>query len=362
MADHSESESETYLDRIVEKSALASFLEQRLGQVDNYEVHYHGEGHSNETLFITWGETELVIRRPPPGEVASSTHDVLREYHVVNKLQGTDVQVPPMVASCDDHAILGSDFYVMEAVQGDVIRATVPDRFEKPSHRRQIGEELVDRLAEVHQVDYEKRGLGEFGHPEGFTERQVERWSEQFEWAAEVTAEERTVPQIGRVTEWLENNVPGSHPHTLVHGDYKLDNVMFGPGTQPEISSIFDWELSSLGDPLTDIGWMLSFWWDRKDPEAPASTGDLYPTFMRQEDYLTRRELVDRYEEQAGWSFDNQLFYRVLAVYKLTALGEMFYRRYLEDNSDDDLYPEMEDGVPELTDRAIRLIEGDEPL
>jgi aminoglycoside phosphotransferase (APT) family kinase protein len=357
-----DTESETYLERIVDKDALGDYLTEQLGPVDRYEVHHHGEGHSNETLLVTWGDTELVIRRPPPGEVASSAHDVLREYHVVDALQGTNVNVPPTVAECDDHSIIGSDFYVMEAVDGDVIRTTVPERFETPEYRRQIGTELVDRLAEIHQVDYEAAGLGDFGHPEGFAERQVERWTKQFEWASEVTAEDREVPQIEQVTEWLEDNVPESHPHTLVHGDYKLDNVMFGPGTPPELVAVFDWELSTLGDPLTDLGWMLSFWWDEKDPEKPASTGDLYPTFMKQEDYPTRRELVERYEERTGLTFEHQRFYRALAVYKLTALGEMFYRRYLEGNSDDPLYPKMEEGVLEMADRAVRIVDGDEPL
>lgn len=356
------SESEAYLRRIVDKDNLASFLEERLGDVDTYEIQHLGEGHSNETLLVTWGDTELVIRRPPPGEVASSAHDVLREYHVVNALQETSVCVPPTVASSDDHSVIGSDFYVMEAVEGDVIRTTVPDRFRTPAHRERIGRELVDRLAEVHEVDYEAAGLEDFGHPDGFTTRQVERWATQFEWASEVTADDRTVPQVTQIVEWLEANAPEKHAHTLVHGDYKLDNVMFGPSTPPEIASIFDWELSTLGDPLTDLGWMLSFWWDAKDPDKPASTGDLYPTFMSQEDFLTRRELVDRYEEQTGLTFENEQFYRVLAVFKLTALGEMFYRRYLEGNSDDPLYPKMEEGVLELADRAVRMIEGDEPL
>ncbi|MDS0300190.1 phosphotransferase family protein [Halogeometricum sp. S1BR25-6] len=353
---------DTYFERIVDSGALADYLKAQLGPAEPYDISHHGEGHSNETLFVTWGDTELVIRRPPPGEVASSAHDVLREYSVVDALQDTDVCVPPTVAACEDHSILGSDFYVMEAVDGDVIRTAVPDRFETSEHRRRLGTELVDTLVEIHDVDYESVGLGEFGRPAGFTERQVERWRKQFEWAAEVTFEDRRVPGIEDVGEWLAENVPETHPHTLVHGDYKLDNVMFGPGTPPEIVSVFDWELSTLGDPRTDVGWMLSFWWDETDPDPPGSTGDLYPTFMRHPDYPTRRELVDRYERAAGIEFEHQRFYRVLAVYKLAGLGEMFYRRYLEENANDPLYPKMEDGVPELADRARRIIDGNEPL
>ena len=351
-----------YLSRIVDEDALADYLENHLGPVSRYSITHHGGGHSNETLFVTWGDSNLVIRRPPPGEVASSAHDVLREYHVIDALQATAVPVPPTVAACDDHSILGSDFYVMEAVDGDVIRTSVPDRFQATGPRQQIGTELVGGLLAVHEVDYESVGLGDFGHPDGYTQRQVDRWAQQLDWAFEVTEADRPVPQIETVTDWLQANVPDEYPHTLVHGDYKLDNVMFGPTTSPELASIFDWELSTLGDPLTDLGWMLSFWWDDGDPATPSSTGDLYPTFMRQPDYQSRRELVNRYESKSGYSFDNHRFYRVLAVYKLAALGEMFYRRYLEGNSDDDLYPKMEEGVPEMVDRALRIIDGEEPL
>lgn len=353
-----------YFERIVDEEALADYLEEHLGPVgaDEFSVSHHQEGHSNETLFVTWGGAELVIRRPPPGETAEKAHDVLREYKVVDALQDTDVRVPTTVAAYDDHDVIGSDFYVMEREEGVVIRSDEPGRFATPEHRRRIGTELVDRLAEIHQVDYEAVGLGEFGYPEGFTQRQVKRWSEQLTWAFAVTSEEREVPVLYDVMEWLQNNAPEDHPHTLVHGDYKLDNVMFATGTPPEIASIFDWEMATLGDPLTDLGWLLSYWWDEKDPEPPESTASLSATFMTADGYLTRRELVDRYEETTGVSFEHDRFYRALAVYKLAGLGEMFFRRYLEGNSDDPMYPKMRDGVPALADRAKRIIDGDEPL
>jgi len=355
-----------YFERIVDQEALAAYLEDQLGRVDDdeYEVHHHQEGHSNETLFVTWGDDELVIRRPPPGDVAETAHDVLREYHVIHALQDTNVRVPTTVAAFDeeehDDSVLGSDFYVMVREEGDVLRDSEPDRFRAPDQRQQIGEELVDRLAEIYSVDYEAVGLGEFGYPDGFTQRQVKRWSEQLTWAFSVTAEEREVPVLYDVMEWLQENAPEEHPQTLVHGDYKLDNVMFAPGTPPEIVSIFDWEMSTLGDPLTDLGWMLSYWWDEKDPEIPV--GNLMPNFMTNEGYPTRLELVARYEEQTGIEFENERFYRALAVYKLAGLGEMFFRRHLEGNSDDPLYPKMRDGVPAMADRAQRIIDGEEPL
>ncbi|MFB6118412.1 phosphotransferase family protein [Halosegnis sp.] len=355
---------ESYFRRIVDKERLAEYLAAELGSADEYEVRHHQEGHSNETLFVTWGDEELVIRRPPPGETAEKAHDVLREYRVVDALQGTDVRVPETILACDDHDVLGSDFYVMVREDGDVLRDDEPERFATPERRERVGYELAENLARIHAVDYEAVGLehGDFGYPPGFTERQVERWSEQITWAMEVTADEREVSELYEVMEWLQTNVPEDPPATLVHGDYKLDNVMYGPGDEPEIVAVMDWEMSTLGDPFTDLGWMLSYWWDEKDPAPPSATDTLSSTFMTREGYPTRRELVARYEELTGFSYDNDRFYRTLAVYKLAALGEMFFRRYLEGNSDDPMYPKMRKGVPALAERALRIIDGEEPL
>ncbi|WP_277553627.1 phosphotransferase family protein [Halobaculum limi] len=353
---------EAYIDRLVNPDRLQEYLAAELGPADDFDVRRHPEGHSNETLFVTYGGRELVVRRPPPGETAETAHDVLREYRVMDALQGTPVPLPETVLACDDHDVLGADFYVMGRVDGDVLRSAEPERFAVPDHRQQVGEELVDTLAAIHGVDYEGVGLAEFGRPEGFTERQVGRWAKQFQWAFEVTSEERTVPEIAEVTEWLQEHVPADHDQTLVHGDYKLDNVQFAPGTPPELVAVFDWELAALGDPLTDLGWMLSFWRDPGDPEP--ATPELTSQFMEQEGYPSRRELVDRYEAATGRTYDEQddRFYRTLAVYKLAALGEMFYRRYLEGNSDDPLYPTMETRVPALAQRCLRIIDGEEPL
>ena len=352
--------SEEYFRRLVDEDALEAYLDAELGPADGYAVERHMEGHSNETLFVTWGDREMVLRRPPPGETAETAHDVLREYRVMDALQDTPVRVPTTVLSCDDHSIIGSDFYLMDRLDGDVLRHEEPERFATPAFRERIGTELVDGLAEVHQVDYGAVGLGEFGYPEGYTQRQVDRWHKQYAWASEVTADERELPVIAEVADWLDDNVPEEHPHTLVHGDYKLDNVMFGPGTPPALIAIFDWEMSTLGDPRFDLGWMLTYWYDTKDDESVAT--ELATTFMTAEGYPSRQDLVDRWEAKTGMTFEHERFYRALAVYKLGALGEMFFRRYLEGNSDDPTYPAMRERVPALGERAMGIIEGGEPL
>ena len=345
-------ENEAYIDRLVDESALRAYLESELGDADEFTVEHHPEGHSNETLFVNWGGRDLVLRRPPAGETAESAHDVLREYRVISALTDTDVPVPTPVLACDDTSVIGGDFYLMERLDGYVIRDEEPEQFATPEHRRRIGETLIDTLARIHTVDYEAVGLGDIGRPEGYTERQVDRWGKQFEWAYETTAEHREVPHVETVREWLEANVPAEHEHTLVHGDFKLDNVMYAKRTPPEITAVFDWEMGTLGDPLADLGWMLCYW------DTDPLSEELMPTFLDRPGYPSREEIVDRYERQSGIEFTNRRFYITLRLYMLIAVCEMFYARYLSGNSDDDLYPKMEALVPKISRRAMEVIEG----
>ncbi|WP_254768986.1 phosphotransferase family protein [Salinilacihabitans rarus] len=363
--------SEDYYDRLVDEEALAAYLEAHLGPADAYDVEHHQQGFSNETLFVTWGERDLVLRRPPPGETAETAHDVLREYEVTDTLVDTDVPVPEPLLACDDGDVIGSDFYVMERLEGDVLRWSEPDWLEDPARRERVGEAFVDGLAAIHGVDHEAVGLGEFGRPAGYTRRQVDRWGKQLAWAFERTADEREVPTLDEVGAWLDEHCPEEHPRALVHGDYKLDNVMFAPpGTdrtgaeterdRPELVGVFDWEMSTLGDPRADLGWTLAYWRDPGDPDP--AVPELTPTFMEAEGYPTRRDLVDRWEAETGLAFEHERFYRTLAVYKLAALGEMFFRRHLEGNADNPMYPLMEERVPAMAERAERIVDGGEPL
>lgn len=344
------------VDDLVDRENLKAFLSERLGPATEFQVERHDQGFSNETLFVTWGESDLVLRRPPPGDTAETAHDVLREHEVLDALQGSEVPVPETIAATDNPDIIGCPFYLMAALEGDVLRYSEPERFQTPEGRRGVSEELVDTLAAIHSVDYEAVGLDEFGRPSGFTERQVDRWSEQFEWAFEETTAKRAVPAIEETGTWLADNVPTDHAQTLVHGDYKLDNVLFGPGTPPELAGVLDWEMSTLGDPLCDLGWMLFFWFDDEENVSPLLQ-TMGPAFLTNDDYLTRDEMVARYENQTGITVENLTFYRVLAVYKMAALGEMFFARYLMGHSDNSFYAMMEEGVPKLADRALELID-----
>lgn len=349
-----ETERESYRDRLVDRDALRAYLDAQFGPVASFAVERHEAGHSNETLFVTHGDREVAVRRPPPGETAETAHDVLREYRAMDALQDTPVPVPATLAACEDESVLGATFYVMDRVAGDVLRRE-PSRAAEPAAREQIAASVLDTLAAIHTVEPAAVGLAEFGRPVGFTERQVNRWAAQYQWAFEVTVEEREVPAVYEVTEWLVEHAPSDHPATLVHGDFKPDNLVLAPG-EPRIAATLDWELSTLGDPRTDLGWLLSFW------GGADTTGELGGTFTDREGYPSRQWLIDRWESATGLVYEHDRFYRTLAVYKLGALGEMFFRRHIEGNADDALYPKMREAVPALADRCLRIIDGDEPI
>lgn len=350
------------VDDLVDHEGLANYLRQTVGGEGPLEAERHQAGHSNETLFLTWGEEAFVLRRPPLGETASTAHDVLREYEVMSSLAETTVPVPPTVAGCGDESVIGCEFFITERLDGDVIRDEEPQRFRTPPAREEISDELLDTLAAIHDVDHEAVGLAEFGRPEGYLERQVEGWREQLEdWLLPKTEAHRAVPHLRDVGEWLAANVPTEADHTLVQGDFKLDNLMFAPGTPPALIGVFDWEMSTLGDPLADLAWLLRFWQDSSDSDfgVPA---EFAPTVTTREGYPSRRELVSAYERRTGRRFENQRFHRTLAEYKLAVACEAMYLRYVSGDSDDPIYPLLEDAVPAMARRARAILDGEFPL
>jgi aminoglycoside phosphotransferase (APT) family kinase protein len=277
---------------------------------------------------------------------------VSREFRVLSALAETGVRAPRPVLLCDDAEVIGAPFYLMERVSGTVIRDRLPDGLDEPSARQGLGEELVDALVELHAVDWRAVGLDGFGKPSGYLERQVRRWKGQLELTEPLT---RRVDDLHRAGEWLETHIPESGPATIVHGDYKLDNVAFDLAGRPRLSAILDWEMSTLGDPLADLGWMLSFW--REPGDSPEFVMD-EQTVTGQPGFASRRELIDRYAERSGREVGDESrlsFYLVLAVWKLAILLEGSYARYRAGLTDDPFFAILEDGVPALARRAVTL-------
>jgi aminoglycoside phosphotransferase (APT) family kinase protein len=269
-------------------------------------------GRSNLTYGVADGEHEWVLRRPPLGHVLPTAHDMGREYRVLHALASTDVPVPRVFALCDDTDVNGAPFYVMERVDGVILRDSTGLATLSPATARACSEELVDVLANIHAVDYEAVGLGEFGRPAGFLERQVRRWSEQ--WERSKTRSQPAVDELGRR---LQAALPASGPPSIVHGDYRLDNTMLAPDDLGKVVAVLDWEMSTLGDPLADLGLFLLYW---GSPDAQnVATGEPIGT---RPGFLSRDQVVARYAERSGRNVDQLDWYLVFASYKLAIIVE----------------------------------------
>jgi aminoglycoside phosphotransferase (APT) family kinase protein len=300
-------------------------------------------GRSNLTYCITDGELEWVLRRPPLGHVLPTAHDMAREYRVLTALTDTDVPVPRTFAFCDDVEVNGAPFYVMQRVHGRILRTGEDMVALTPEQAAACSHQLVDVLARIHRVDYKAVGLGDFGHPEGFMERQVRRWGEQ--WERSKTAE---LPAVDELARRLRKAVPESGPPTIVHGDYRLDNTMLAADDPGRIVAVLDWEMSTLGDPLADVGLFLLYW-GQADAQIIA-TGQAIDD---QAGFASRDEIVELYAKESGREVDNLDFYVVFAFYKLAIIVEGIHARYRMGKTLGEGFEHMGEMVASLVDEAL---------
>ena len=289
-----------------------------------------------------------MLRRPPRGPLPPSAHDVLREARVLKALAGR-ARVAEVVAVCDDPSVIGAPFYVMEKVEGDVITRELPRVLDTEDERRRIAEELVDALVEVHAVDWRAAGLAGFGKPTGYLERQLRRFLGL--WEHNRT---REIPAVEAVATWLRDHLPESGPATVVHGDYRLGNTMFAPGSPARLAAIFDWEMATIGDPLADVGYLCALWVDRDDPPMMFELSGV----TREPGFLTREELLARYEERSGRSMTDIRWYRTLALWKSIVFMEGNYKRAVSGATDDPYLKGFGEGVIQLARRAEALARG----
>ncbi len=300
-------------------------------------------GRSNLTYGITDGEHRWVLRRPPLGHVLPTAHDMGREYRVLAALAETDVPVPRTLAFCDDESVNGASFYVMERVDGQILRIAEDVARLTPAQAADCSRELVDVLAAIHAVDYDTVGLSDFGHPEGYLERQVRRWGQQ--WERSKAAE---LPALDELARRLRAALPESGPPTIVHGDYRLDNTMLALGDPSRIVAVLDWEMATLGDPLADVGLFLLYW--AQSEAQIIATGEGISTDAG---FLSRDDVVELYAERSGRRIDELDWYVVFAGYKLAIIVEGIAARYRMGKTLGEGFEAMGDMVAGLIDNAL---------
>jgi aminoglycoside phosphotransferase (APT) family kinase protein len=329
-------------------TALASFLASRGVAVEGT---LHGAviqgGRSNLTYTVSDDVHHWVVRRPPLAHVLPTAHDMAREWRVISALQSTGIPVPRAVELCEDPTVIGAPFYVMDFVDGHVVRDHVPEEWPATAATREaMSNALIDTLLELHAVDPAAVGLAEFGRPQGFLERQVRRWWQQ--WEASKT---RELPAIEELHQRLLDGLPVQSDPGIVHGDYRFDNVIYAPRDPRRIAAVVDWEMSTVGDPLCDLGLLVVYWVnDPSDPAASALPGgqaDLGAGFP------PREQMIAAYAARSARDLSSLEWYIALGSYKLAIIAEGINARFLLGMTVGEGFDTMGPAVPLIVDAAL---------
>lgn len=288
--------------------------------VDEPHVRQFPGGASNLTYLLSYPERELILRRPPAGTKAASAHDMKREFAIQNRLRPVFPQVPEVLALCTDESVIGSEFYVMERVPGVILRGDLPDGLVLSADSAgALSQDMVDTLAALHDVDVEAAGLGDLGRGPGYVARQVAGWSGRYR-----NARTDNVPDFEAVMAWLDGNQPPDVGYGIVHGDFRMDNLVLDP-TDFSVTALLDWELATLGDPLMDLGSAMAYWVQADDDDG-MQMARRQPTNLP--GMLTRSEFVQRYCDARGLSTDDWTFYEVFGLFRLAVIAQQIYYRY----------------------------------
>jgi aminoglycoside phosphotransferase (APT) family kinase protein len=304
-------------------------------------------GRSNLTYRLDLSGRSVALRRQPLGHVLPTAHDMGREYRVLSALsEAGGVPVPRPLALCTDKSVLGADFYVMEWVDGRILR-TVEDAADvTPEQAGALSKRLAETLAAIHTLDVEAAGLGDFGRPEGYMARQLKRWGQQWE-----RSQTRELPAYDKLVTRLAEGLPEHSPAALVHGDFRLDNALVRVEPHQEIAAVVDWEMSTLGDPLADLGLTLVYWQEAGEPSLPVGA-----TVTAAPGFATRDEFVGMYADASGVDVDNLDYYVAFGCFKLAIILEGIHARYLQNATVGEGFDKIGDAVPLLVDRAHAVL------
>jgi aminoglycoside phosphotransferase (APT) family kinase protein len=316
-------------------AALESYLRAHFPEERGpLEIKQFPSGHSNLTYSVHLGRREFVLRRPPFGSKVKSAHDMGREFRVLSKLHAVYPQAPEVLSYCDDVSALGGPFYLMRPIHGIIIRRNPPAGLEFSAEiARRLSESFVDNLARLHGLDYASIGLGDLGKPEGYLERQVRGWTERYHGSRT-----HEFPEVERIATWMKEHLPPAGAAALVHNDYKYDNLVLDPSDITKIIGLLDWEMCTIGDPLTDLGTALAYWIDPGDSKALQMIRwgpTTHPGSM------TRARLVEQYATKTGRDVSHIAFYLVFARFKVAVIVQQIYYRYHQGLTKDERFASM---------------------
>lgn len=327
-------------------TALRGALPHLMGEV---VVAQFRKGHSNLTYLVRVGHDEMVLRRAPFGTKVKGAHDMGREYKVLAHLQGIYAPAPKPLAFFEDAEIVGAPFYVMQRIKGVIFRANKPEELDlTPALARACAETFIQNLADLHAIDFRAAGLAELQRPGNYVERQVNGWAERYKGS-----QTDEIASIDDAFAWLKKAIPPDSDATLVHNDYKYDNLVLAPDGLTKIIGVLDWEMATIGDPLADLGTALGYWTDPGE-EDPLSVTRCFLT--NAPGSLSRMELAQRYAELTGRDISNLLYYYVLALLKLAVIVQQIYYRYAKGLTHDERFAIMIEIVKILGQRASETI------
>lgn len=338
-------------------AALGRYLREHLiPQSDRTEIEIEQfpGGHSNLTYLIRYGEQEFVLRRPPVGPVAPTAHDMPREYKLLSVINPHFPLAPKPVLLCEDASVIGVPFYLMERRRGFIVRFKVPEQIgENLELRKHLSEAVVDTLVALHVVDIRATGIVNIGKPEGFVARQVHGWAKR--WERSRTGE---LIEMDQVIQWLVDRIPPESANaTIVHNDFKLDNLMLDADDPARVVALLDWEMCTVGDPLIDVGLLLTYWTmrGRKDESGTLDRNSSLRAVTNGPGWLTREEIVKRYEAKSGRDLSSIVFYETFARFKVAVIIQQIYFRYVQGQTRDERFRNFDALVRELIQEALEL-------
>lgn len=332
-------------------SKLEVFLKDEVkGLSGSIEIKQFPSGFSNLTYQITFNDRKLILRRPPFGTKAESAHDMKREFNILKALYAIFPYCPQPYVYSEDKSVIGSTFYVMEKLEGIILRKNLPEGLSFTSEQAKIlSRSYLDIQHQLHSIDYQSIGLENFGKPEGYVKRQVDGWSKRYR-----NARTDDAPDFENIMTWLDKNQPSDCENPgIIHNDYKLDNVVLDPQNPTNIIGILDWEMATIGDPLMDLGSSLAYWVQKNDSDEMLAIRTM-PTHL--EGFLTRNELVSRYLEKSGLKIDSFDFYLVFGMFRLAGIAQQIYYRYFHGQTKDKRFAMLIFAVQILEKEAKKII------